>query len=83
MKYQSKYCQIHRKEILARCKEKYVLKYGGKCKICGKPLPEHLHRNSSYCDECITGWKTSRQARWYRRHREQENKKRRMRKGRK
>jgi len=65
------YYYEHRERILAYVKSKYKHKGTGKCKICGKDLSDLPNRSYRYCETCINDKNVSRQAIWYRRHKDE------------
>lgn len=66
------YYYEHRERILAYVKSKYKHKSDGRCKICGKDLSDLPNRAYRFCESCIKdNTKVSRQAQWYRRHKEE------------
>ena len=67
----------NREKLLAAVKNRYCRKTDHKCKICGILLDKELNGHFRYCDKCIKDKsKVSRQARWYRKNRKQEQLKR-------
>lgn len=68
-KYCNKYYAENRENILKESKKKHRPDGGTRCKICGYLFPIEVHGATKYCDKCMDGKKTSRQARWYRKNR--------------
>lgn len=69
-KYNKNYAK-YRETILYKAKLKNRPEGGLKCVICGDIIPFEMNALTKFCDKCIKSKKTSRQARWYRKHRKQ------------